>query len=79
MSGQFQSTVLTLALECQLNGFRGYLEILGHSRSSEEHMRLVFATEAREGPNTSRQSRESHGETSSTEHALNDVVGKVPV
>ena len=40
---------------------------------------FVLATEAREGPNTSRQSRESHGETSSTEHALNDVVGKVPV
>ena len=33
---------------------------------------FVLATETRE-------SRESHGETRSTEHALNDVVGKVPV
>ena len=40
---------------------------------------FVLATEAREGPNTSRQSRESHGETRSTEHAPNDVVGKVTV
>ena len=40
---------------------------------------FVLATETREGPNTTRQSRESHGETRSTEHALNDVVRKVPV
>ena len=37
---------------------------------------FVLATEAREGPNTSRQSQ---GETRSTVHALNDVVEKVPV
>ena len=40
---------------------------------------FVLATEARENPITSRHSRESHGETRLTEHALNDVVGKVPV
>ena len=40
---------------------------------------FVLATEAHEDPNTSRQSRESQGETRSTEHALNGVVGKVPV
>ena len=40
---------------------------------------FVLATEAREDPTTSRHSRESHGETRSTGHVLNDVVGKVPV
>ena len=34
--------------------------------SAEKYMRIVLTMEAREGPNTSRQSRDSHGETRST-------------
>ena len=45
---------------------RETLENLGRSPSAQKHMRIVLAMEAREGPNTSRQSRESHGETRST-------------
>ena len=41
-------------------GFENPLKILA-SRSSEKHVRLVFAKEDLEGPNTSRQSRASHG------------------
>ena len=39
---------------------------------------FVFATETSEGLNTSRQSRECHRDET-TELALNDVVGKVPL
>ena len=38
------------------------LENLSRFRSAEKHMRIVLAIEAREGPNTSRQSRASHGD-----------------
>ena len=41
---------------------RETLENLGRSPSAETHGRMVFAMKAREGPNTSRKSRASHGD-----------------